>query len=61
MSAPRTGRFLGLSYDWRRPTWTRLRAEWWNADSDRVFVPKAFGWGLGVNFAALARRLRLRR
>jgi hypothetical protein len=51
------GRFLGLPYDWRRPTLKRMRLELWNPRSRRIFVPKAFGWGYGVNFAAVLRRL----
>jgi hypothetical protein len=51
------GRFLGLPYDWRRPTWKRIRHELWNPRSRRILVPKAFGWGYGINFAALVRLL----
>jgi hypothetical protein len=51
------GRFLGLPYDWRRPTWKRIAREVWNPRSRRIFVPKAFGWGYGMNVAALLRRL----
>jgi hypothetical protein len=57
----RRGRFLGLPYDWRRPTLQRARQEIWNPDDDRVIVPKAFGWGYGVNVHALLRRLSPRR
>jgi hypothetical protein len=52
-----SGRFLGLPYDWRRPTLTRFRAELWSPASRRILVPKAFGWGYGINFAGLIRRL----
>jgi hypothetical protein len=51
------GRFLGLPYDWRRPTRERIKSRAWNPDDPRVFVPKAFGWGLTINFHALLRRL----
>ena len=57
MARARRGRFLGLPYDWRRPTVARLRRELWNPQEPRVFVPKSFGWGYGINFAALWRRL----
>jgi hypothetical protein len=57
----RTGRFLGVPYDWRRPTWARLRQRWWNRGDHRIFTPKAYGWGYDVNVRELARRLRLRR
>ncbi|HZR94058.1 MAG TPA: DUF5808 domain-containing protein [Gaiellaceae bacterium] len=56
----KTGRFLGIPYDWRRPTGARFKQRLWNRRDNRVFVPKVFGWGWDINFAALARRLRLR-
>jgi len=61
MARKRTGRFLGVPYDWRRPTLARVRSRWWNRNDRRVFTPKSFGWGWDVNFAELTRRLRLRR
>jgi len=61
MSEKRTGRFLGIPYDWRRPTVSRAKSRWWNDDDRRVFTPRAFGWGYAVNLAEVARRLRLRR
>ena len=60
------GRFLGLPYDWRRPTLQGIgparrlaigSATGWNPRERRIFVPKAFGWGYGLNFHALLRRL----
>ena len=57
----KTGRFLGIPYDWRRPTWARLKERWWNRDDHRVFTPKSYGWGYDINLPELARRLRLRR
>ncbi|MGD9890879.1 MAG: DUF5808 domain-containing protein [Dehalococcoidia bacterium] len=59
MAEAKTGRFLGLPYDWRRPTWARLRASVWNKDDPRILPPKAFGWGLGINLYALARTVGL--
>jgi uncharacterized membrane protein len=57
VSRNRQGRFLGLPYDWRRPTVRRAKERVWNRDEQRVFVPKSFGWGYAINFAALWRRL----
>jgi Family of unknown function (DUF5808) len=59
MSASRTGRFLGLPYDWRRPTWARFKSRWWNPSDRRLLTPKAFGWGYDLNLFELARRLHL--
>lgn len=50
------GRFLGLPYNWKRPTWAELRRAYWDPDERRVIVPKTYGWGLDINFAALLRR-----
>jgi Family of unknown function (DUF5808) len=56
-----TGKFLGVPYDWRRPTVARVKSRWWNRDDGRIFTPKSFGWGYDVNLAEVARRLHLRR
>jgi hypothetical protein len=61
MTERRTGKFLGIPYDWRRPTTARVKSRWWNADDQRVFTPKSWGWGFSVNVAEIARRLHLRR
>jgi hypothetical protein len=59
VSAPRTGVFLGLPYDWRAPTWARVRARLWNPEDPRLLTPKVFGWGFDLNLYQVARRLRL--
>jgi hypothetical protein len=46
----RRGRFAGLPFDWRRPTGARLATRAWNPDDHRLFTPKTYGWGYGVNF-----------
>jgi hypothetical protein len=55
-NAPKTGRFLGVPYDWRRPTVARTKQRWWNPDEPRLFTPKVYGWGYDVNLARLLRR-----
>jgi hypothetical protein len=50
------GRFLGVPYDWRRPTVSRLRARWWNPAEPRLFTPKTYGWGFDINLYRLLRR-----
>ena len=52
-------RFLGIPYDWRRPTWERVKRGWWNPEDPHVLVPKVFGWGWSFNLHALARRIGL--
>jgi hypothetical protein len=61
MNEKRTGKFLGLPYDWRRPTFARAKSRWWNDDDSRILTPKTYGWGYDVNVAQVLRRLRLRR
>jgi hypothetical protein len=52
----KTGTFLGVPYDWRRPTRARIKSRWWNPDDPRVLTPRAFGWGYDINLARLLRR-----
>jgi hypothetical protein len=60
MSEEPQGHFLGIPYDWRRPTKARIKSRWWNDDDPRIFTPRAFGWGYDLNLAQVGRRLRLR-
>ena len=46
----RRGRFLGLPYDWRADRWPPARRALEPAER-RILVPKAFGWGYGINLA----------
>lgn len=55
----RTGRFLGIPYDWRRPTWARFKSRVWNPNDDRIVTPRYYGWGYDLNLNALLRRLHL--
>ena len=60
----RKGHWLGIPYDWRRPTWRRVQQRWWNSRDLRLFTPKSFGWGYDLNlywFAHPLRWLRTRR
>jgi hypothetical protein len=58
VNAKRTGKFLGVPYDWRRPTWERYKSRWWNPKERRIITPRAFGWGYDFNLYEVARRLR---
>jgi hypothetical protein len=54
---PRTGRFLGVPYDWRAKGFlSRLKQRWWNPADPRLFTPKTFGWGYDINLARVLRR-----
>jgi hypothetical protein len=52
----KTGKFLGIPYDWRPPTAARVKQRWWNPSDPRLFTPKSFGWGYDINLARLLRR-----
>lgn len=52
----KTGTFLGIPYDWRRPTAARFKQRWWNPDEPRLFTPRFFGWGYDINLARLLGR-----
>ena len=44
------GRVLGVvPYDFRPPTWDRIRDAYWNPESDRLFTDRVFGVGWAVN------------
>ncbi len=44
------GRFWGMPYDWRRPTWRRFARRMHNPGGP-LFTPKSFGWGYALNLA----------
>ena len=44
------GRVFGVvPYDFRPPTWQRIRSAYWNPDSDNLFSDRVFGVGWAVN------------
>ncbi len=44
------GRVAGVvPYDFRPPTWQRIRSAYWNPESDRLFSDRVFGVGWAVN------------
>ena len=44
------GRVMGtVPYDFRPPTWERIRDAYWNPNSDRLFNDRVFGVGWAVN------------
>lgn len=52
----KTGKFLGVPYDLRKPTVERFKSRWWNPDDPRIFTPKVYGWGWDVNLARILGR-----
>jgi hypothetical protein len=61
MSEKKTGKFLGIPYDFRRPTRSRFTKNIWNSEDRRLFAPRVMGWGYSINFHELARRFGLTR
>jgi hypothetical protein len=44
------GKVFGVvPYDFRPPTWQRIREAYWNPESDRLFSDRVFGVGWAVN------------
>jgi hypothetical protein len=44
------GRVLGVvPYDFRPPTWERIRVAYWNPASDSLFSDRVFGVGWAIN------------
>ena len=50
---PATGRYLGMPYDWRKPSLARIRARAWNPQDRSLLTPKTFGWGYDANLYEL--------
>jgi hypothetical protein len=52
------GRVGGVvPYDFRPPTWERIRSAYWNPESDRLFSDRVFGVGWAVNLYQAKRLL----
>jgi hypothetical protein len=44
------GKFFGIPYDFRKPTWEKIKNRVWNPRDMRVFPPKVWGAGWTVNW-----------
>ncbi|HWY78733.1 MAG TPA: DUF5808 domain-containing protein [Candidatus Sulfotelmatobacter sp.] len=45
--------FLGIPYNWSKPTWKKIKEKTWNKNDHRLFTPRIFGWGYTINFYEL--------
>jgi hypothetical protein len=52
------GRVAGVPYDFRWPTWRRIRDAYWNPEDQRIFTDRVIGVGWAVNLAQLLPRMR---
>lgn len=50
----KTGTFLGVPYNWNKPTVEREKNTWWDPETDKFVVPRAYGWGYAFNLAKIA-------
>jgi hypothetical protein len=48
----RTGTFLGIPYNWNRPTVEREKKTRRDPENVKFVVPRAYGWGYAFNFGA---------
>lgn len=53
------GRFLGVPYDYRRPTVQRLKQSWWNPNDERILTPRSIGMGWDINLFQVQRQVEL--
>ena len=52
------GKVAGVvPYDFRLPTFERLREAYWNPESDRIFSEHVFGVGWAVNIPVAAKKV----
>jgi Family of unknown function (DUF5808) len=52
------GKVVGVPYDFRWPTWERIRNAYWNPDDPRLFTERVVGIGWALNLAQLLPRVR---
>ena len=53
------GRVAGIvPYDFRPPTFDRIRSSWWSPEDERIITEQVFGVGWAVNLGRVARLLR---
>jgi Family of unknown function (DUF5808) len=50
------GTMLGIPYDFRMPTLSRVRERFWNPEDPRIFTPRVFGVGWDINLPSLRKR-----
>ena len=54
-----TGTILGIPYDLKLPTPSKIRKRFWNPEDPRIFTPHLFGVGWSVNLYQIGRRFGL--
>ncbi len=54
------GQIMGVPYDLRPPTRSRLRASWWAPTDPRILTPRVLGVGWALNLGRVVARAKLR-
>lgn len=54
------GHVVGVPYDLRRPTWTRVRESWWAPQDPRLVTPRVFGVGWSLNLGRITALVKAR-
>ena len=52
----RHGKILGIPFDFRKPTYARMKQRMWNPDDERILTPKTSGIGWDINLYQLKKR-----
>jgi len=55
----KVGKFLGIPYDFRRPTKKIIKERFWNPNDKRIFTPHVFGWGWSLNLYQILKNFHL--
>jgi Family of unknown function (DUF5808) len=50
------GKILGIPFDFRKPTYARMKQRMWNPEDERIMVPRTYGIGWTVNLYQLRKR-----
>ena len=50
------GKILGIPFDFRKPTYARMKQRMWNPDDERIMTPRTSGIGWTVNLYQLRKR-----
>ena len=52
------GTVFSIPYDFRVPTFERIKDSMWNPEDERLFTPRPFGVGWSLNIARLLQMVR---
>lgn len=50
------GEIMGIPYDFRKPTYKRMKERMWNPEDERIMTPRTSGIGWTINLYQLKQR-----